>query len=99
MLEMGKVGRNEPCGCGSGRKFKKCCGASADPPERSSFGEQFRNVILANGQELQAVMRKTGREAMERLESTDGASALDADFSQCLVQLSRVEQLASEVLQ
>ena len=21
-----KVGRNEPCSCGSGRKFKKCCG-------------------------------------------------------------------------
>lgn len=24
---MPKVGRNEPCPCGSGRKFKKCCGA------------------------------------------------------------------------
>ena len=23
----GKVGRNEPCPCGSGRKYKKCCGA------------------------------------------------------------------------
>ncbi|MDD2600892.1 MAG: YchJ family protein [Kiritimatiellae bacterium] len=22
-----KVGRNEPCACGSGKKFKKCCGA------------------------------------------------------------------------
>jgi len=21
-----KVGRNEPCPCGSGRKYKKCCG-------------------------------------------------------------------------
>jgi uncharacterized protein len=25
-----KVGRNEPCPCGSGKKFKKCCGAPAD---------------------------------------------------------------------
>ncbi|MBI3920989.1 MAG: SPASM domain-containing protein, partial [Armatimonadetes bacterium] len=25
----GKVGRNEPCPCGSGQKFKKCCGAAA----------------------------------------------------------------------
>lgn len=24
-----KVGRNEPCPCGSGRKFKKCCGVAA----------------------------------------------------------------------
>ncbi len=23
-----KVGRNEPCFCGSGKKFKKCCGAA-----------------------------------------------------------------------
>jgi uncharacterized protein len=25
-----KVGRNEACPCGSGKKFKKCCGAAAD---------------------------------------------------------------------
>lgn len=25
--ELAKPGRNEPCSCGSGRKFKKCCGA------------------------------------------------------------------------
>lgn len=25
-----KVGRNEPCPCGSGKKFKKCCGAPAE---------------------------------------------------------------------
>ena len=23
----GKIGRNDPCSCGSGRKFKQCCGA------------------------------------------------------------------------
>ena len=25
-----KVGRNDPCPCGSGKKFKKCCGVAAD---------------------------------------------------------------------
>lgn len=25
--ERPKVGRNEPCPCGSGRKYKRCCGA------------------------------------------------------------------------
>lgn len=25
-----KVGRNEPCACGSGKKFKKCCGAPSE---------------------------------------------------------------------
>jgi len=24
-----KVGRNDPCPCGSGKKFKKCCGKAA----------------------------------------------------------------------
>ena len=27
--ETPKVGRNDPCTCGSGKKFKKCCGLSA----------------------------------------------------------------------
>ncbi|MCK4774434.1 MAG: SEC-C domain-containing protein, partial [Candidatus Krumholzibacteria bacterium] len=24
-----KVGRNDPCPCGSGKKYKKCCGATS----------------------------------------------------------------------
>lgn len=27
-LNRPKIGRNDPCPCGSGRKFKKCCGAT-----------------------------------------------------------------------
>jgi len=27
-----KIGRNDPCPCGSGKKFKKCCGADGAPP-------------------------------------------------------------------
>ena len=25
-----KTGRNDPCPCGSGKKYKKCCGASGE---------------------------------------------------------------------
>jgi len=25
-MASGKIGRNEPCPCGSGKKYKKCCG-------------------------------------------------------------------------
>ncbi|MHC4362556.1 MAG: SEC-C metal-binding domain-containing protein, partial [Planctomycetota bacterium] len=28
-MEQPKVGRNEPCPCGSGKKYKKCCGRNA----------------------------------------------------------------------
>lgn len=26
-IKQEKVGRNDPCSCGSGKKYKKCCGA------------------------------------------------------------------------
>lgn len=29
--EMPKIGRNEKCPCGSGRKYKKCCGVNDEP--------------------------------------------------------------------
>ncbi|MHC4388714.1 MAG: SEC-C metal-binding domain-containing protein, partial [Planctomycetota bacterium] len=28
-IDTPKVGRNEPCPCGSGKKYKKCCGKNA----------------------------------------------------------------------
>ena len=27
-IDVSKIGRNDPCPCGSGKKFKKCCGAN-----------------------------------------------------------------------
>ncbi len=27
-IDISKIGRNDPCPCGSGKKFKKCCGAN-----------------------------------------------------------------------
>lgn len=32
---MAKVGRNQPCPCGSGRKAKRCCGVERGPDEES----------------------------------------------------------------
>jgi len=42
-----KVGRNEPCPCGSGKKYKKCCGGAADIPADPSGGKSPKrsNVI------------------------------------------------------
>ena len=33
-----KIGRNDPCPCGSGKKYKKCCGAGTASAD-SSDGE------------------------------------------------------------
>lgn len=38
-----KIGRNDPCPCGSGKKYKACCLASSAPVQReSSIKPQFR---------------------------------------------------------
>jgi hypothetical protein len=34
-LSVAKVGRNQPCPCGSGRKAKRCCGIEGGPSEQS----------------------------------------------------------------
>jgi SEC-C motif len=32
---MANLGRNQPCGCGSGREAKRCCGVRSGPSEES----------------------------------------------------------------
>jgi hypothetical protein len=39
---MEKVGRNDPCPCGSGKKFKKCC-------ENKDKHKKFHAEVLSSG--------------------------------------------------
>ncbi len=39
-----EVGRNDPCPCGSGRKFKKCCAEATQPAGRARPGSADREV-------------------------------------------------------
>jgi len=41
---MGKIGRNELCACGSGRKVKRCCGVVRGPSEESLAVAFLRNA-------------------------------------------------------
>jgi hypothetical protein len=43
-MKKGKVGRNDPCRCGSGKKYKHCCGAAGAGPRSSG-----RWIALAVG--------------------------------------------------
>lgn len=50
---MVKIGRNETCPCGSGKKYKRCCGrnsavAAASPPQ-----DAFRSTLMAAVERLQ----------------------------------------------
>lgn len=37
-----KIGRNEPCPCGSGRKYKKCCAGKEETPVHRTILDQFQ---------------------------------------------------------
>jgi tetratricopeptide (TPR) repeat protein len=47
---MVKIGRNDPCPCGSGKKYKKCCLDKAPPtsqPQQQAHPEDERAQLLA----------------------------------------------------
>lgn len=60
MNSIGKTGRNDPCPCGSGKKYKRCCGAAL--PTGLSKG-QTENAIRFN-QEI-AYLGRIGRRRKE----------------------------------
>lgn len=41
---MAMVGRNQPCPCGSGKKYKLCCWSADAAAETAARGEQRRNA-------------------------------------------------------
>jgi len=59
-LTMEKVGRNDPCPCGSGKKYKKCCMAKHQELRESLPPEQLRRM------EEKAKLQKTLKEEAEK---------------------------------
>ncbi len=47
-----KLGRNEPCSCGSGRKAKRCCGVERGPGEESLARAFLSHAAREAAQEL-----------------------------------------------
>ena len=52
---MSKIGRNAPCPCGSGKKFKKCCLVNRQPATKR---EKPANTIPSLSREIQALQTK-----------------------------------------
>jgi tetratricopeptide (TPR) repeat protein len=59
---MEKAGRNDPCPCGSGKKYKKCCQPKHEAEERDRAAEQ-----QAEREERAAAHRASLREARARM--------------------------------
>jgi hypothetical protein len=63
-----KPGRNDPCPCGSGRKFKHCCGAAqntVESPEALTWRRIRRLLGESNAQVQRFAMSAYGREALD----------------------------------
>ena len=54
---MAKIGRNDPCPCGSGKKYKKCCESAA----QAQSAERVRAAQLAASQRMLATPPRGAR--------------------------------------
>jgi methionyl aminopeptidase len=64
-----KVGRNDPCPCGSGRKFKKCC-LGKDQKDEQDLQDLYAKkygIRVKNPQDIEGI-RKAGRLVLETLD-------------------------------
>jgi methionyl aminopeptidase len=90
-LKDSKIGRNTPCPCGSGKKYKKCCEKKGLPV--ATLRAQYENNynIRFKGPEDVAAIRVAGRLALDTLEmvadalrpgmTTDEINTLVHDFT------------------
>ncbi len=67
-----KIGRNDPCPCGSGKKFKKCCGSEAliTPLENRVRYAQANNIRLKTPRDVEMI-RRAGRLALDTLDKVE----------------------------
>jgi methionyl aminopeptidase len=72
--KMAKVGRNDPCPCGSGLKYKKCClDRQETAPEdlKAVYAQKYK--IRLKGPEDIAAIRQAGRLVLETLDLVEAA--------------------------
>jgi TolA-binding protein len=68
---MAKIGRNDPCPCGSGKKYKKCCMASDEAAARAARPAQPAAVPARRPS-----LASHAREHDERDELTEASNAV-----------------------
>jgi uncharacterized protein len=73
-----KAGRNDPCPCGSGKKYKQCCWQRDNtPPQKKKFtakvisGGEVKQEVPSKGSSFRGVdlMEKTFGQAIQKADS------------------------------
>lgn len=96
---MAKTGRNDPCPCGSGRKYKVCCLKKDEDAAR----ERFQQAAAESAAQAAAVAAKAQRQALATLEALDHERDLAEDSNAVIAlvkagKLDEAEQAARELL-
>jgi methionyl aminopeptidase len=69
-LKPAKVGRNDPCPCGSGLKYKKCCAGREEPAAPADLAALYArkyNIRVKTPRDIEAI-RRAGRLVVDTLE-------------------------------
>ena len=69
-----KVGRNDPCPCGSGKKYKKCCLNAANPKPvdyKKLYADKY-NIRLKSKRDIEQI-KACGRLVLETLDLVEAA--------------------------
>ena len=96
MLKLDKVGRNDPCPCGSGKKYKKCCMAK-DEAKKIALSHLADMLQEPNSDESQKNSQLSGRVAEVVNLFNRGCNQLDkGDYEQASKSFISVLKLDTE---
>lgn len=91
---MAKPGRNEPCHCGSGAKYKKCCLAKDEAPERNGLAEaQVRRESQAAERRAELRDFEAALAVLARADGPDEADDPLMDASNAVIDFIRAGKL------
>lgn len=92
---MMKIGRNDPCRCGSGKKYKRCCLSADEAPavERAREAATQAAAFERHSAEIHARLRRRGLRP-----GADAMHTIIAELENEIHELDRLHQLAVDLM-
>lgn len=82
-MMMEKVGRNDPCPCGSGKKYKSCCLLKQQQHTSSLKGRKFTAKVLSAGGQHQALAQESSQGQQKKM-MVDYGTLMERSFGDAL---------------
>ncbi|MEK3936043.1 SEC-C metal-binding domain-containing protein [Sporosarcina sp. FSL W7-1349] len=88
------IGRNDPCPCGSGKKYKKCCALKETDPVEALTGEELNRIITSVYEHPptpadMAEFEKYRRQWLNRLDKSWGREEIEEAVSEYFLFIAR----------